>query len=149
MYSSCVLQHKKQYLKPNHVIIDHIHIFHPSILIFSDAISINSENPDDMPLYGNEEGSTDMPIYGQGEVQSAHEEVMYDESGGAGGAPVIISVEEIERLKTEMAISFSGSHGNFTALPMNLLLNFLINLSGVFQCVFVRISIKVVPQLLT
>ncbi|KAL5271705.1 hypothetical protein ACHWQZ_G000045 [Mnemiopsis leidyi] len=76
----------------------------------TDAISINSENPDDMAIYGNEEGSTDMPIYGQGEVQGSNEEVLYDESGSAGGAPVIISVEEIERLKTEMAISFSGSH---------------------------------------
>ena len=66
-----------------------------------------------MAIYGNEEGSTDMPIYGQGEVQGSNEEVLYDESGSAGGAPVIISVEEIERLKTEMAISFSGSHGKF------------------------------------
>ena len=72
---------------------------------------MNSENADDMPIYGQEENQTDMPIYGQEEGSRTAEEPLYDEGGGVGGAPVIISVEEIERLKTEMAISFSGTQG--------------------------------------
>lgn len=48
---------------------------------------------------------------GQAEESRGHhgnEDCMFEEGESLGGAPVIISVEEIERLKTEMAISFSN-----------------------------------------
>ena len=88
-----------------------------SISTLSDAPSLNCENPDSMPIYGHDERPRDnMPIYGGDETQVGNEEPLYEESSGAGGAPVIISVEEIERLKTEMAISFSGPQGT-ASLP--------------------------------
>ena len=65
-----------------------------------------------------------MPIYGHDtdvlreDRHGANEEALFEEGGGAGGAPVIISVEEIERLKTEMAISFPGpqDHGQLLSV---------------------------------